>query len=53
MVGMGLIMVALSWLGILLLWGGRLERARWFLWAALLSFSDGLYRRARWTGHVG
>src|SRR5271170_6952863 len=31
MVGMGLIMVAVSWLGILLLWRGRLERARWFL----------------------
>jgi cytochrome bd ubiquinol oxidase subunit I len=41
MVGMGLIMVAVSWLGILLLWGDRLERARWFLWAAFLSFPTG------------
>jgi cytochrome d ubiquinol oxidase subunit I len=41
MVGMGLIMMAVSWLGILLLWRGRLERARWFLWAAFLSFPSG------------
>jgi cytochrome bd ubiquinol oxidase subunit I len=41
MVGMGLIMVAVSWLGILLLWRGRLERARWFLWAAFASFPTG------------
>jgi cytochrome d ubiquinol oxidase subunit I len=41
MVGMGLIMLAVSWLGILLLWRGRLESARWFLWAAFLSFPSG------------
>jgi cytochrome d ubiquinol oxidase subunit I len=41
MVGMGLIMVAVSWLGILLVWTGRLEGARWFLWAAFLSFPTG------------
>ena len=41
MVGMGLIMLAVSWLGILLLWRGRLETARWFLWAAFASFPTG------------
>ncbi len=41
MAGMGLIMLAVSWLGVLLLWSGRLERARWFLWAAFLSFPTG------------
>jgi cytochrome d ubiquinol oxidase subunit I len=41
MVGMGLIMLAVSWLGILLTWRGRSERARWFLWAAFLSFPSG------------
>jgi len=41
MVGMGLIMLAVSWFGVLLLWRGRLERARWFLWAAFASFPSG------------
>ena len=41
MVGMGLIMMAVSWLGILLVWRGRLEGARRFLWAAFLSFPTG------------
>jgi cytochrome d ubiquinol oxidase subunit I len=41
MVGMGLIMIAISWIGLLLVWRGRLERARWFLWAAFLSFPTG------------
>ena len=41
MVGLGLIMLAVSWLGIWLRWRGRLETARWFLWAALLSFPSG------------
>jgi cytochrome d ubiquinol oxidase subunit I len=41
MVGMGLIMMAVSWLGLLLVWHGRLERARWFLWAAFVSFPTG------------
>jgi cytochrome d ubiquinol oxidase subunit I len=41
MVGMSLIMMAVSWLGVLLCWRGRLERARWFLWAAFLSFPTG------------
>jgi cytochrome bd ubiquinol oxidase subunit I len=41
MVGMGLIMLAVSWLGVLLLWRGRLERSRWFLWAAFASFPSG------------
>jgi cytochrome d ubiquinol oxidase subunit I len=41
MVGMGLIMMAISWLGVLLIWRGRLERARWYLWAAFLSFPTG------------
>ncbi|MGA7323368.1 MAG: cytochrome ubiquinol oxidase subunit I [Rhodomicrobium sp.] len=41
MVGMGLIMLAVSWLGMLLIWTGRLERTRWFLWATFLSFPAG------------
>ena len=41
MVGMGLIMVAISWVGVVLIWRGHLERARWFLWAAFLSFPTG------------
>jgi cytochrome bd ubiquinol oxidase subunit I len=41
MVGMGLIMLAVSWLGLWLRWRGRLESSRWFLWAAFLSFPSG------------
>jgi cytochrome d ubiquinol oxidase subunit I len=41
MVGMSLIMLAVSWLGVLLLWRGWLERARWFLWSAFLAFPSG------------
>jgi cytochrome bd ubiquinol oxidase subunit I len=41
MVGLGLIMLAVSWLGMLLRWRGRLEIARWFLWTAFLSFPSG------------
>jgi cytochrome d ubiquinol oxidase subunit I len=41
MVGMGLIMVAISWGGLLLVWRGQLESTRWFLWAAFLSFPTG------------
>jgi cytochrome d ubiquinol oxidase subunit I len=41
MVGMGLIMVAIPWVGAVLIWRGRLEGARWFLWGAFLSFPSG------------
>ena len=41
MVGMGLLMLALSWTGLLLRWRGRLEQSRWFLWGAFLSFPSG------------
>jgi cytochrome bd ubiquinol oxidase subunit I len=41
MVGMALVMLAVSWLGLALLWRGRLERARWFQWAAFASFPAG------------
>ncbi len=41
MVGMGLIMVAVSWGGNLLRLLGRLETSRWFLWVAFLSFPTG------------
>ena len=34
-------MVAISWVGVVLIWRGRLESARWFLWAAFLSFPTG------------
>src|SRR5215475_12316318 len=41
MVGMGLIMLAISWLGNVLRWRGRLETSRWFLWGTFLSFPTG------------
>ncbi len=41
MVGMGLVMLAVSWIGMWLRWRGTLDAARWFLWAALLSFPSG------------
>ena len=41
MVGMGLIMLGVSWLGNFLRWRGRLETTRWFLWATFLSFPTG------------
>jgi cytochrome d ubiquinol oxidase subunit I len=55
MVGMGLIMVAISWLGTLLRMLGRLETTRWFLSAALLSFPSGFVAvLAGWfTAEVG
>jgi cytochrome d ubiquinol oxidase subunit I len=55
MVGMGLIMLAVSWLGVLLHWRRRLERTRWFLWAAFLSFPSGFIAvLAGWfTAEVG
>jgi cytochrome d ubiquinol oxidase subunit I len=36
MVGMGPIMMAISWVGVVLIWRGALENARWFLWKACL-----------------
>jgi cytochrome d ubiquinol oxidase subunit I len=41
MVGMGLVMVAISWVGVLLIWRDWLEDARWFLWPAFLFFPTG------------
>ena len=41
MAGMGMIMLAVSWLGNLLRLTGRLETARWFLWGTFLSFPTG------------
>jgi cytochrome d ubiquinol oxidase subunit I len=41
MAGLGLLMLAVSWLGNLLRLLGRLETARWFLWGAFLSFPAG------------
>jgi cytochrome d ubiquinol oxidase subunit I len=41
MVGMGLIMLTVSWIGLLLRAIGRLERARWFLWGTFLAFPTG------------
>ena len=41
MVGMGLIMLAVSWLGLWLRWRGHLETTRWYLWTAFLSFPTG------------
>jgi cytochrome bd ubiquinol oxidase subunit I len=41
MVGMGLLMLAVSWLGTLLRFMGRLETSRWFLWITFLAFPSG------------
>jgi cytochrome bd ubiquinol oxidase subunit I len=55
MVGMGLIMLAVSWFGVFLHWRGRLESTRWYLWCALLSFPAGFIAvLAGWfTAEVG
>jgi cytochrome d ubiquinol oxidase subunit I len=55
MVGAGLVMLAVSWFGVLLWWRGRLEATRWFLWAAFLSFPVGFIAvLAGWfTAEVG
>jgi cytochrome d ubiquinol oxidase subunit I len=41
MVGMGLIMLAVSWFGCWLRLKGRLETTRWFLWGTFLAFPSG------------
>jgi cytochrome d ubiquinol oxidase subunit I len=41
MVGAGLLMLAVGWLGVLLALLGRLAKNRWFLWTAFLSFPTG------------
>jgi cytochrome d ubiquinol oxidase subunit I len=41
MVGMGLLMMAIAWFGLWLLWRGKLYQTRWFLWAASWSFPSG------------
>ena len=41
MVGLGLVMLLVSWIGMWLRWRGRLDTARWFLRAALWSFPSG------------
>jgi cytochrome d ubiquinol oxidase subunit I len=41
MVGMGLVMLAVSWFGTWLRFRGRLETTRWYLWAAFVSFPTG------------
>jgi len=41
MVGMGLLMLAISWFGNWLRFRGRLETTRWFLWCAFLAFPSG------------
>jgi cytochrome bd ubiquinol oxidase subunit I len=41
MVGMGLIMLAISWFGLFLWWRRRLDVTRWFLWIAFLAFPTG------------
>jgi cytochrome d ubiquinol oxidase subunit I len=55
MVGMGLIMLAVSWFGTLLRFRGRLETARWFLWGTFLAFPSGFIAvLAGWfTAEVG
>ncbi len=55
MVGLGLLMWAVSWVGVVLDWCGRLNRTRWFLRIALWSFPSGFVAvLAGWfTAEVG
>jgi cytochrome bd-type quinol oxidase subunit 1 len=55
MVGMGLIMLAVSWFGVWLRFRSRLKTTRWFLWVAFLSFPTGFVAvLAGWfTAEVG
>ena len=55
MVGMGLVMLAVSWLGVLLCATGRVERSPWFLRLAVLAFPSGFVAvLAGWfTAEVG
>jgi cytochrome d ubiquinol oxidase subunit I len=55
MVGMGLIILAVSWFGNLLRLRGRLETTHWFLWATFLAFPTGFIAvLAGWyTAEVG
>ncbi len=55
MVGMGLIMLAVSWFGTLLRFRSRLETTRWFLWGTFLAFPSGFIAvLAGWlTAEVG
>jgi len=55
MVGMGVIILAVSWFGVWLRWRGRLETTHWFLWIAFLSFPTGFVAvLAGWfTAEVG
>jgi cytochrome bd ubiquinol oxidase subunit I len=41
MVGMGLLMLGISWLGNFLRMRGKLETTRWFLWGTFLAFPSG------------
>jgi cytochrome d ubiquinol oxidase subunit I len=42
MVGLGLLILGMGWLGLWLSWRRRLEETRWFLWSAVLAFPSGL-----------
>lgn len=41
MAGMGMLMLAISWLGNLLRWRGKLETTRWYLWGTFFAFPSG------------
>lgn len=55
MVGMGLVILAVSWFGNWLRWRGTLESTRWFLWLTFVSFPSGFVATlAGWyTAEVG
>jgi cytochrome bd ubiquinol oxidase subunit I len=55
MVGMGLIVLAVSWFGVWLRFRSRLETTRWFLWVSFLCFPTGFVAvLAGWfTAEVG
>jgi cytochrome bd ubiquinol oxidase subunit I len=41
MVGLGMLMLAVSWFGLWLSWRGRMETTRWFLRCTVLAFPSG------------
>ena len=55
MVGCGLVMLALAWVGSYRYWKGRIERSRWLLWLIFLSFPLPFIAilTGWWTAEVG
>ena len=41
MVGLGALMWAIAWVGVVLILTDAIEKARWFLWATFFNFPSG------------